>query len=208
MIRRILDSAPAMTLPRPIEAATLTVFDLEYTAWECSMARRWLEPGQFKEVVQIGAVRLDGRTLAVLGEFDLLVKPRINPLLSPYFENLTGITSAEVAARGVDFAEAYARFADFAGEGPICAFGHDEWILEENLRLYGIADFRLLPRFQDLRTWFAACDVDPRGMLSCEIAPSLGLAFQGRAHNALDDARSMAASMEEMVRRGAGRPAA
>src|SRR3954468_17891508 len=198
MIRRILDSAPAMTLPRPIEAATLTVFDLEYTAWECSMARRWLEPGQFKEVVQIGAVRLDGRTLAVMGEFDLLVKPRINPLHSPYFENLTGITSAEVAARGVDFVEAYARFADFAGEGPICAFGHDEWILEENMRLYGIGDFRPLPRFQDLRSWFAACNIDPRGMHSCEIAPSLGLAFQGRAHNALDDARSMAASMEEM----------
>ena len=191
-------------LPSPI----ITVFDLEYTAWECSMARHWLEPGQFKEVVQIGAVRLDGKTLAVLGEFDLLVKPRINPRLSPYFENLTGITSADVVAHGVDFAEAYARFADFAGEGPICAFGHDEWILEENLRLYGIADFRPLPRFQDLRSWFAACNVDPRGMLSCEIAPSLGLAFQGRAHNALDDARSMAASMEEMVKRGAVRPAA
>jgi inhibitor of KinA sporulation pathway (predicted exonuclease) len=45
-------------------------------------------------------------------------------------------------------------------------------------------------------------------MLSCEIAPSLGLSFRGRAHNALDDARSVAASMEEMVRRGAIRPAA
>ena len=96
----------------------------------------------------------------------------------------------------------------FAGDGPICAFGHDEWILEENLRLYGITDFKALPRFQDLRTWFAACDIDPRGKLSCEIGPSLGIAFQGHAHNALDDARSMAASMEEMVKRGAVRPAA
>lgn len=208
MIRGTLDSARQMTIPRPFEAATLTVFDLEYTAWECSMARHWLEPGQFKEVVQIGAVRLDGKTLAVLDEFDLLVRPRINPVLSPYFEKLTGITNDAVADGGIDFAEAYRRFADFAGDQPICAFGHDEWILEDNLRLYGITDFRTLPRFQDLRSWFAACNVDPRGMLSCEIAPSLGLAFQGRAHNALDDARSMAASMEEMVKRGAVRPAA
>ena len=208
MIRGNLDSKPAMTPMRPPEADTITVFDLEYTAWECSMARHWLEPGQYKEVVQIGAVKLDGRTLAVVGEFDLLVKPRINPVLSPYFETLTGITNKEVAARGVDFAQAYARFADFAGDGPIMAFGHDEWILEENLRLYGIADYRALPRFADLRTWFAACNVDPRGMLSCEIAPSLGLKVGGRAHNALDDARSMAASMEEMVKRGAVRPAA
>ena len=195
-----------MTIADPFD--TITVFDLEYTAWECSMARHWLTPGEFKEVVQIGAVRLDGRTLAPLDEFELLVRPRINPVLSPYFEKLTGITTAEVVARGVDFPDAYRHFADFAGDGPICAFGHDEWVLEENLRLYGIAEARKLPRFQDLRSWFAACNIDPRGMLSCEIAPSLGLAFQGRAHNALDDARSMAASMEEMVRRGAVRPAA
>src|ERR1700755_2685449 len=101
-----------MTVIRPPAATeTLTVFDLEYTAWECSMARHWLEPGQFKEVVQIGAVKLDGRDLSILGEFDCLVRPRINPLLSPYLENLTGITNADIAARGVDFAEGYARFA-------------------------------------------------------------------------------------------------
>ena len=180
-----------MIIPRPPELDTITVFDLEYTAWECSMARHWLEPGQYKEVVQIGAVKLDGRTLQVVGEFDLLVKPRINPVLSPYFEKLTGITNAEVAAGGVDFADAYGRFARFAADGPIMAFGHDEWILEENLRLYGITDFPALPRFADLRTWFAACNVDPRGMLSCEIAPSLGLKVGGRAHNALHDARAL-----------------
>ncbi len=197
-----------MTIALPVEAATITVFDMEYTAWECSMARHWLEPGQYKEVVQIGAVKLDGRDLSILGEFDLLVRPRINPELSPYFQNLTGISNADIARRGVDFLDAYARFDAFAGDGPIMAFGHDEWILEENLRLYGITEFRALPRFQDLRSWFAACNVDPRGMMSCEIGPSLGLSFQGRAHNALDDARSMAMSMEEMVRRGAVRPAA
>ena len=172
------------------------------------MARHWLTPGEFREVVQIGAVKLDAESFVLLDEFDTLVRPRINPLLSPYFEKLTGITNAEVGERGVDFAQAYERFADFAGDGPICAFGHDEWILEENLRLYGIAGARPLPRFQDLRNWFAACNIDPRGLLSCEIAPSLGLNFKGRAHNALDDARSMAARMEEMVRRGAVRPAA
>jgi inhibitor of KinA sporulation pathway (predicted exonuclease) len=172
------------------------------------MARHWLTPGEFKEVVQVGAVKLDGKNLSVLGEFDVLVRPRINSTLSSYFENLTGISNEDVAARGIDFADAYARFADFAGDGPICAFGHDEWVLEENLRLYGITDFKPLPVFEDLRRWFARHDVDPRGMNSCDIAPSLGVPFQGRAHNALDDARSIAAGMEVMVRRGAERPAA
>ncbi|MBV9550146.1 MAG: exonuclease domain-containing protein [Alphaproteobacteria bacterium] len=191
-----------------MSAPTLTVFDLEYTAWSGSMAGHWLEPGQFKEVVQIGAVKLDGCDLSVLDELDLLVKPRINPVLSPYFENLTGISNDAVAARGLDFREAYGRFAAFVEGGPICAFGHDEWILEENLRLYGISDHPRLPPFTDLRRWFAACNVDPRGRHSCDLAPALGLKLVGRAHNALDDAKVLAAGAREMVRRGAVRPAA
>jgi DNA polymerase III epsilon subunit-like protein len=80
MIRAGTDSW-GMQLASP----TITVFDLEYTAWECSMARHWLTPGEFKEVVQIGAVKLDADSFVVQGEFEMLVRPRINSVLSPYF---------------------------------------------------------------------------------------------------------------------------
>jgi len=182
---------------------TITVFDLEFTAWDGSMARHWLTPGEFKEVVQIGAVKLDAATLAPLAEFDLLVRPRVNPVLSPYFERLTGITGARLALHGVDFAEAYARFAAFAAGGAICAFGHDEWVLEENIRLYGIRDAAPLPPFHDLRAWFAGHGIDPRGLHSCDIGPLLGVPFEGRAHDALNDSRSIAAAMGVMAARGA-----
>jgi inhibitor of KinA sporulation pathway (predicted exonuclease) len=190
--------------------ASITIFDLEYTAWECSMARHWLAPGEFKEVVQIGAVKLDADSFGILDEFEILLRPRINPLLSPYFEKLTGITSDRVARQGEDFALGYARFLEFADGGPIAAFGHDERVLEHNIRLYGMTGARALPLFYDLRGWFAALGVDPRGMLSCDLAPALGVVFAGRAHNALDDARAIAAAMAAMASRGAGalRPAA
>jgi inhibitor of KinA sporulation pathway (predicted exonuclease) len=198
----------------PVQAsanATLTVFDLEFTAWECSMASHWLRPGEFKEVVQIGALKLDAADFTVLDQLDILVRPRINPVLSPYFEELTGITDGQVQSRGVDFVEAYERFEFFAQGGPICAFGHDEGILEENIRFYGLKNMTPLPEFFDLRAWFAAQNIDPRGMLSCEIGPALGAPFVGRTHNALDDARSLAAAMQIMLSRGAPaqlRPAA
>src|SRR5438445_12955046 len=125
MIRTGSDSRGfALTSP------TITVFDLEYTAWQCSMARRWLTPGEFKEVVQIGAVKLDADSFAVLAECDLLVRPRINARLSPYFEKLTGIGHEKVAREGMDFEQAYDRFLDFAGENHIAAFGRDERVLE------------------------------------------------------------------------------
>ena len=198
MIRAGSDSRGfALSLP------TITVFDLEYTAWECSMARRWLAPGEFKEVVQIGAVKLDADSFESLGEFDVLVKPRINSVLSPYFENLTGIGNEKVARQGTDFAVAYARFLDFAGEGPIAAFGQDQLVLEDNIRLYGLVGARPLPVFYDLRGWFAALGIDPRGMHSCELAPALGLLFAGQTHNALHDARAIVSAMAVMASRGA-----
>ena len=174
----------------------VTIFDLEYTAWECSMARRWLAPGEFREVVQIGAVKLDADSFAVKAEFEVLVRPRFNPCLSAYFENLTGITDGRLAAEATDFRDAYERFLDFAGDGPIAAFGRDEKVLEENLRLYGIRDAKALPLFYDLRGWFAVQGVDPRGFQSWEIGSTIGAPFVGRAHNALDDARNLAASMK------------
>jgi inhibitor of KinA sporulation pathway (predicted exonuclease) len=193
---------------RGVSVPSITIFDLEYTAWECSMARSWLTPGEFREVVQIGAVRLDADSFAVKAEFEVLVRPRFNPELSPYLENLTGITRDQVAGRGVDFRTAYDRFLAFAGDCPIAAFGHDEQVLEENLRLYGIRDAKSLPLFYDLRGWFAVQGVDPRGRHSCEIGPALGVPFVGRSHNALDDARSLAAGMEVIAARGQLKPAA
>ena len=182
----------------------ITIFDLEYTAWECSMARSWLSPGEFREVVQIGAVKLDADSFAVQTEFEQLVRPRFNPVLSPYFEGLTGITNELVAAVGVDFRTAYERFLAFAGEGPVAAFGRDEKVLEDNLRLYGIKGAAALPLFYDLRGWFAVQGVDPRGLHSWEIGPALGVPFVGRSHNALDDVRSLAAGMEVIAARSAG----
>jgi len=201
MIRPALDHRGA-ALP------SITIFDLEYTAWECSMARSWLAPGEFREVVQIGAVRIDADSFAVQAEFEVLIKPRFNPRLSPYFENLTGISNDQVAARGLDFRAAYDRFLAFAADCPIAAFGHDELVLEENLRLYGIAGAKALPLFYDLRGWFAVQGLDPRGRHSCDIAPALGVPFVGRSHNALDDARSLAAGMAAIVARGQLKPAA
>jgi len=192
-----------------LASPTITIFDLEYTAWECSMARRWLTPGEFKEVVQIGAVKLDADSFAILDTFEALVVPRINPVLSPYFEKLTGITSRQLIRDGVDFSAAYAGFLAFAGEEPIAAYGHDDHVLQDNLRLYGMTGVHPLPVFYDLRGWFGALGLDPRGMDSCDIGPALGVPFQGRAHNALDDARSVATVMAVLASRGTRlRPAA
>jgi len=66
------------------------VFDLEFTAWQGSVAHRWSRPGEFTELVQIGAVKVDVASLNVVDEITVLVRPRINPVLSDYLVELTG----------------------------------------------------------------------------------------------------------------------
>ncbi|MES2255626.1 MAG: 3'-5' exonuclease [Pseudomonadota bacterium] len=180
----------------------LTIFDLEFTAWEGSLARQWLGPGEFKEVVQIGAVRLNRESLDIEASFDCLVRPCINAELSGYFENLTGISNLRLAD-SVDFETAYRRFLDFAKGGVIAAFGHDDWVLEENIRLYGLKALPPLPEFLELRGWFADRGIDPRGLHSCDIGPRLGVPFEGQPHDALCDSRSIAAGMAVLIQRGA-----
>ena len=86
-------------------------------------------------LVQIGAVKVDAQSFAVLAEFEIVVRPRINPVLSDYLVALTGVTNDTLAERGVDFMEAYERFVAFAAGGPTCAFGRDELVFEERADL-------------------------------------------------------------------------
>jgi len=181
----------------------IVIFDLEFTAWEGSMARRWSAPGEHREVVQIGAVRLAPGTLEESAAFDALVRPRINPQLSDYFVELTGITNAAVAARGVDFPEAYLGFLDFAAGAHLACFGSDDRVLGENLALYGLHLLPPAPRAIDLTPWLAARGVDLTGIHSGMVAGQLGLSFEGRLHNALDDARALAMSFRHLTARDA-----
>jgi inhibitor of KinA sporulation pathway (predicted exonuclease) len=180
------------------------VFDLEFTAWEGSLSRGWSRPFEFKEVVQIGAVKLELRTLKTLGEFEMLVRPRINPQLSDYLTRLTGIGNQDIARRGVDFAPAYRAFLGFAGPGATFAFGRDDLVFAENLRRYGLAMPVLA--YTNVIPWFAGHGVDLAGKHACDVAHAAGAEFAGRAHDALSDARSVAAGIAAVVARGAASP--
>ena len=180
-------------------------FDLEFTAWEGSLAAGWLRPGEFKEVVQIGAVKVD-RSFAPIDRLDVLVLPRLNPVLSDFLQELTGITNDEVRARGVDFAQAYEAFVAFAGSVPIMAFGRDDLVLGENLRLYGLKDLPPLPRYLDIRHWLHGQGIDVRGLHACDVGPAAGVPFEGQPHNALCDALSIAAGVAALIARGAPLP--
>jgi DNA polymerase III, epsilon subunit and related 3''-5'' exonucleases len=188
-----------------ISAPYGVVYDLEFTAWDGSMARRWMAPGEFREVIQIGAVKVD-RDFAPLESLNLLIRPRLNTNLSSFIEKLTGITNADLAAQGIDFAEAFSHFAAFAGTLPVVSFGRDDLVLRDNIRLYGLKDLPPMPHCIDIRYWLMENGIDVRGLHACDVGPAAGVAFEGQTHDGLCDALSVAAGIQALIGRGAKPP--
>jgi len=194
-----------MTISSRGNPSYAVVYDLEFTAWEGSQTRKWMAPGEFKEVIQIGAVKVD-EDFSPQETFNLLVQPRLNRVLSPFIQTLTGITNAALAKGGIDFADAFAHFVAFAGPLPIVAFGRDDLVLADNIRLYGLTDLPPTPAWIDIRHWLIENGIDVRGMHACDLGPAAGVPFEGQTHDGLCDALSVASGVRALMMRGAARP--
>ncbi|MEM1139704.1 MAG: exonuclease domain-containing protein [Pseudomonadota bacterium] len=187
--------------------ARAIVFDLEYTAWEGSIARGWSGPGELREVVQIGAIAVDADSFEETGTFNRFVRPRFNPVLSDYFTALTGITNARLANEAVGFRTAVDDFAAFMAADAAFAFGRDDETLNDNAALYGLERALQPISGHNIRLWFNAHEVSTDGVCSGEIASAVGAEAGGPIHDAVGDCRSIAAAVRHLMARGAPNPA-
>jgi inhibitor of KinA sporulation pathway (predicted exonuclease) len=178
------------------------VYDLEFTAWEGSMQSRWSRPREYPEVIQIGAVKVDAESPKIVDEFEILVRPRVNPELSEYLVALTGITNEALREKGVDFVTAFRAFVEFAGGARTFAFGRDDLVLRQNLKLYGFGEAEV-PPYTNANPWFMENGIDLTGKHACDTGELAGVPFVGKKHTALADARSVAAGIAALIARGA-----
>lgn len=189
---------------------TVVFYDTEFTTWEGAMENDWSLPGQYRELVQIGAVRFDLETLKTHAEFLILVKPVKNPVLSDYFIDLTGITNEAVQKDGLDFPDAFAKFAAFVGDAPTACFGNDDGVMRENLGFHGLPNGEHLFKSFNICPWFQQ-EGKPYGIKgkinSGKLASVLGAKMEAiQEHNALHDARSIAAAYRFLIEKGAKSP--
>ena len=110
-----VDTFPDPFLTTWPTSGRVIILDLEYTSWEGSIHRNWAEKWEFREIVQIGAVRLTVKRHEFIKEetFERIVKPVRNPQLSDHFSNLTGITNNLVSEQGNYFNDAFTDFVQF-----------------------------------------------------------------------------------------------
>ncbi len=175
------------------------VADLEYTSWEGSLQRGWSRPDEHREIVQIGAIRLNaGDGFAETGALDVLVQPQRNPVLSDYFVELTGITNARLASEGTELAAALEALKTFAAGATFWSNGSDDAVIAENCALVGIENPVANASWRDIALPFARLLDREEQIVSADVPEMIGLPAPGHAHDALSDVRAIALGLRHL----------
>lgn len=179
----------------------IIIFDTEFTTWEGAMARNWSGPGEYRELVQIGALRFNLNSFTIEDEFEVLIKPKRNPVLSDYFIRLTSITQEMLAAGGMELCDGIAAFQQFARDDRWASYGGDSSILIENLQLQGLPIPPSWPQKKqdNIAPWFHTHAPQTRGVNSGRLAQVLGAGVVTHEHTGLADSRSIAAAIRHLV---------
>ena len=183
----------------------IAIMDLEFTAWEGSWKRQWRGPGEEREIVQIGALKLrNDETLPEADVLDILVKPRINPELSEYFINLTGITQVSIEAEGMVFSKALDRLVKFFGKDTksVYSMGHDYMVIKSNCLLNDIAFPFNEKMFVNARELLArTVGKEVAALDSSELSTAMGFPAPGVSHQGISDCRCIAETLRILRRR-------
>ena len=109
------------------------VLDLEATCWK----EKPHDPRM--EIIEKGAVKVDLAKSLIISEFDMLVRPVLNPELSAFCTELTGIETTDVR-HAEYFVQVYPKFVKFCGsrrDNILAAWGdYDKRQLQQDLALH------------------------------------------------------------------------
>lgn len=165
----------------------LVFFDTEYTAWHGSQARGWAGAGEHREIIQIGAIKLN-KKLRISAKFNVLVQPYFNPKLSEYIIHLTGITQDKIDTHGMGLDLAVEKLRDFCGNHVktiLISNGGDDLIIKENLELLGKKFHTQNMIFYNIQPLIKKIYKSDQHVSIEQVAKKMGIS--GRFHSAISD---------------------
>lgn len=168
---------------------TFIIVDFEATCCDKgSVARHEME------IIEIGAVALDGNGPAIHAEFQCFIKPVRHPQLTEFCTALTSIQQHHVDTAH-DFPSAIEPFRSWLDsfDNPIfCSWGdYDKNQLKQDCTYhkvqYPFSDVHI-----NIKQQFAINRGQKKGQGLSRALKAVGLTFSGTAHRGIDDARNMA----------------
>lgn len=172
--------------PEVSEAKYYLVVDLEATCDD-----RGAVPREESEIIEIGAVLVEAKSLRPVAELMTFIRPVLHPQLTAFCTQLTTITQAEVDfAPG--FADAAARLAAFGRGALFCSWGnYDRNQLAADAARHQLPS-PLGPAHWNIKQGFADALGLRRGIGTQEALRKMRLTPWGTAHRGIDDARNIA----------------
>ena len=182
-------------LEKLIFPKTFILFDLEYTAWDGSYKRNWSGKNEHREIIQMGAIRVQGSDLSEEMHLGRYVKPTINPVLSDFIVSFTGIAQSDVDIQGVSFKKILEEFQHAVGDLPAYCWGRDIEVLKENCNLNSILMPSFFAQLKNLKPIlapvFASVGIDIAQYTSGTLISAFTVTGESRrAHDALNDMRN------------------
>jgi inhibitor of KinA sporulation pathway (predicted exonuclease) len=177
----------------------IIVVDTESTCYENDK----FPDGEKQEIIQVGYTFINPLTLELSDPFEIIIRPQ-RSRISEYCTNLTGLTWERVKS-GIPYQDAMKYFMRTAGTRSCVWAG---WGLEDQDFIQQSSDFGAIYPFganyinlQDLHWILLGKNIKPSLKRSVE---ELGLTFEGRWHDAKDDAYNTARIFREHIKRQRG----
>ena len=194
-------------------SGTAIIYDCEWATAPGAPQRFWCGPEDPDPIVfQIGAVRLSLEApFHTLERFEVLILPRNRQGalldLHPLNATLTGVTPDRLVREGVSLDAGLRRFAAFAGDDHLWAWGKDEFhMVAISCYVAGLAPPLPATRFGNAPTLFLAAGVpleDIHGLRGNTMLDHFDLSLpDARGHDALGDARMVAEVLRHLMQSG------
>ena len=156
------------------------------------------------EIIEIGAVRVDGATGEIESEFAAFVKPVRNPTLTDFCKELTTISQEDVDG-AEEFPAVIARFKTWLELEPdydFCSWGgYDKNQFIRDCEFHQVY-YPFTGPHRNLKKEFSTALGSKKNFGLGGAIRKLGLQFQGTAHRGIDDARNIAKVYQYLLHSG------
>lgn len=174
------------------------VVDLEATCCDRGNLRK-----QEMEIIEIGAVMLESKTLTIVDEFQSFVKPIRHPMLTEFCKSLTSISQAQVN-EAPTYPEAIALMKNWLSGYSNAVFGswgdYDRKQFQQDSNFHKVP-FPIAYPHVNLKKLFSEAQGLQKRLGMVKALEMAGLPLGGTHHRGIDDARNIAKLLPYILER-------
>jgi len=182
------------------------ILDVEITSWEGSLENNWENPNEWREIIEIGSIEVSylDDNFVIRSEFNCYIKPSINPQLSNYITELTGINQKQIDELGISFENGLLDLNNFYNKKvPIIFNGFDGEVFRDNIIINNLNEPSWLTRSFNLRPLLSSSLKKSQDILISSQLPKIsGSEGLFSHHSALGDCKSILTALNSWKKKG------